>query len=317
MARKKISDALRAALKWQVVLCSGDVTPSEKEAFDNWLQADIVNKNAWNEVEQFYSRIQTIPTSLATQVLHEPVAKDRRHAARIITCLSGVAITAYMARNLVPIENGGIKHRTATGEQSQIYLSDGSHLTLNTKTSVSAQFSSTERRLSLSTGEVFVQTAEDNSRPFIVETVAGYIQTSNSSFSIRQDDNFLPSACTVEVYKGTVEVCSNSLLNQQIPAGMQWHFGENVNEKISALPEHADSWVKGLLIAEGMLLSKFLAEISRYRTGIIRHSNALRSLRISGVFYLHDVDAILRSLQEILPVKVIWHTRYWINVVPI
>jgi len=74
--------------------------------------------------------------------------------------------------------------------------------------------------------------------------------------------------------------------------------------------------VKGQLIADNQRLSEFLAEVARYRSGIIRVDPAVADLRISGVFQLKNTDQILSSLAGTLPVRISRMTGYWVTVTP-
>jgi len=65
-----------------------------------------------------------------------------------------------------------------------------------------------------------------------------------------------------------------------------------------------------------MPLSDFVAELSRYRKGVLRVSPELLHLSVTGVFSLANTDHILQQLQASFPVKVNMLTRYWVNISP-
>lgn len=74
--------------------------------------------------------------------------------------------------------------------------------------------------------------------------------------------------------------------------------------------------MRGILPAERMRLDHLLAELSRYRPGLLRCSEAVASLRITGSFQLDDTDAALALVANTLPVRIERRTRYWVTVVP-
>ncbi|HIQ52834.1 MAG TPA: hypothetical protein EYH51_06170 [Pseudomonas pachastrellae] len=78
-------------------------------------------------------------------------------------------------------------------------------------------------------------------------------------------------------------------------------------------PRGAD-WADGLLVADRLPLGRFLAELGRYRTGLVRCDEHIASLPVSGAFQLNNTDQVLASLAYSLPVKVVYRTRYWVSV---
>jgi transmembrane sensor len=60
-------------------------------------------------------------------------------------------------------------------------------------------------------------------------------------------------------------------------------------------------------------LDDFLADIGRYRQGLLRCEPAVAGLRISGVFPLADTERILDMLASSLPVRVRSRSRYWVT----
>lgn len=78
--------------------------------------------------------------------------------------------------------------------------------------------------------------------------------------------------------------------------------------------ESTAAWSKGVLVAENMRIADFLAELSRYRSGLLRCDPAVADLRVTGVFPLHDTDRALLNLTLGLPVRIVYRTRYWVTV---
>lgn len=64
------------------------------------------------------------------------------------------------------------------------------------------------------------------------------------------------------------------------------------------------AWRRGKLIFNRRPLGDVVAEIERYRSGtIIIAGNRLRALEVTGVFNLDDPEALLRTIEETLPVR--------------
>jgi transmembrane sensor len=63
-------------------------------------------------------------------------------------------------------------------------------------------------------------------------------------------------------------------------------------------------------------LDAFVAELGRYRHGLLRCDPAVAGLRLTGAFQLADTEAVLHNLAQLLPVQLLYRTRYWVTLVP-
>jgi transmembrane sensor len=91
-------------------------------------------------------------------------------------------------------------------------------------------------------------------------------------------------------------------------------FGQQVGS-VEPLDAGAQAWVDGLLIAERMPLGQVLAQLDRYRRGVLRCDPAVAALQVSGSFSLDRPDASLDLLASVLPIRVQRVFGYWANVV--
>src|SRR5690606_42091340 len=78
-------------------------------------------------------------------------------------------------------------------------------------------------------------------------------------------------------------------------------------------PAAADqgAWVDGLLVTNGDRLDAVLAQLARYRPGMLSASAAVAGLPVSGVFPLDDTDLALRMLKQTLPISVSRWGEWW------
>ncbi|AFK62625.1 Fe2+-dicitrate sensor, membrane protein [Advenella kashmirensis WT001] len=63
-----------------------------------------------------------------------------------------------------------------------------------------------------------------------------------------------------------------------------------------------------------MRLVDFVAELGRYRPGILRCDSSVADIPVSGAFQLNNTDRILEALAQTLPVQIQFRTRYWVTV---
>ena len=85
---------------------------------------------------------------------------------------------------------------------------------------------------------------------------------------------------------------------------------------MTAAPAGAGAWSQGMLTVLDWRLADFLAELGRYRAGVLRCAPAIADLRLSGAFRIDDTDTVLDNLRQSLAVNVRYVTRYWVTVEP-
>ncbi|MCF4993071.1 iron dicitrate transport regulator FecR, partial [Pseudomonas gessardii] len=123
----------------------------------------------------------------------------------------------------------------------------------------------------------------------------------------------------ITVLRGLVEVSSP---RHPAPVSVAAGWQTQVDRQGVGAPRPTDgllaqAWLRGILPAERMRLDVLLAELSRYRAGILRCSEQVAALRVTGSFQLDDTDAALALVAHALPVRIERRTRYWVTVVPV
>lgn len=312
--------AMQAA-EWLATLMSGETTPAEKSAWQEWRQAHPDHERAWKHIESASGGLRQLDAQASRKaLLQSPISRSisRRNSLQLLAWVSTIGLTGWFgARSeYAPDIARAALADIATGvnERRELTLPDGSRLHLNGGSAVNIRFSGTQRLLQLVRGEVFIATARETGmpyRPFIVDTAQGHAQALGTRYSVRQADG----STLVAVEEGAVRLTPrHGDGNRVIQAGQ----GGGMTAQ-QTLPAHAVSpdiwaWRQGLLLADAMPLRDFLNELSRYRHGLLGCDDGVAALRISGVFPLADLDAVLLSLPDSLPVDVRLRTRYWVQV---
>ncbi|MFT4101171.1 MAG: FecR domain-containing protein [Burkholderiaceae bacterium] len=320
-----ISEAVAGqASEWLTVMMSGEVSDEERGRWLRWRAEHPDHERAWRHVESVIGKMKRLSPRAAYNAL-SPYAEGpsrsagRRKALRALLWTGGVlggsGLLASHARTWQQIV---ADFRTGTGERQSVTLDDGSAITLNTATAIDVRFDSRQRLVRLVTGEVLVVTAHaasasasTDSRPFVVETADGRVRALGTRFTVRRhgDDT------RVVVLESAVEVTPRDGGQARVlRAGERASFSREAIGEPEAAGAHEDAWTRGQLLASDMRLGDFIAELGRYRPGIVRCVPELAELRISGVFPLQDTDRILSSLPRVLPVQVNSRTRYWVTV---
>lgn len=306
------------AFEWQVALWSGETSRDEYAAFERWLEADPAHAQAWEQIRGLDQRLQGLPRGVAGDLLRtRHRGASRRQVLRAISLVAGTGALAYAVRESPSWTLATADHHTARGERRQLALPDGTLLVLNTATAIDVHFDARERRISLRAGEAHITTAPDPSgtaRPFLVETRHGSVRPVGTRFTVRLD----AERTLATVTEGAVQLASRQAPDAAVlvSAGQQASFTDRTVHSPGPAAPMGGAWVRGLLVAEHMRLSDFLAELGRYRNGLLRCDEAVAGLQLSGVYPLEDTDRILEALPKALPVRVRRATRYWVTVGP-
>ncbi|WP_245587225.1 FecR domain-containing protein [Comamonas composti] len=314
---------IQQALEWQVTFWSGEVTEHERAAFEHWLTQDAEHARAWSQVQRTGERVRSLGNPASGNALRATgaarQATTRRTLLRAVGLFAGAGAAAYAVRSTPTVQSMLAEHRTGRGERRDLLLPDGTRLVLNTDSAIDLRFTTQAREVQLLAGEVFIATAPDPqragglaSRPFTVHTRHGTVQAIGTRFTVQQAEG----RSQVSVEQGAVLVRPGlaGVQQRRLEAGQRVWFSET--EMDSPLAARADdaAWTRGLLVAERMRLQDFLAELARYRSGLLRCAPAVRDLVVSGVYPLDDTDLALATLAQALPVRIDSLTRYWVTV---
>lgn len=313
-----------AAADWLTLMMSGEAGDEQQRQWQQWRQAHVDHEAAWQHVESVMGRMKSLERAPAYAALSpygaggRPASPTRRRATRMLLW-GGLATGAgLLASHTGTWQARMADYRSSTGEQRNFTLEDGTRLTLNTDSAVNLSFDESQRRILLVAGEIMIATrhgpGSTDPRPLWVATAEGSIRSLGTRFTVRQH----VERTSVAVLESAVEVSpwagSGSAL--LLHAGERTQLSRDAIEAPRPADEHADAWARGQLVADEQRLDDFLAELGRYRPGVLRVDPHIAGLRISGVFPLADTDRILATLPSVLPVRVQWRTRFWATVVP-
>jgi len=313
-----------AAADWLTLLMSGEAGDEQQRQWLQWRQAHVDHEAAWQHVESVTGRMKSLERAPAYAALSSygaggrPASPTRRRATRMLLW-GGLATGAgLLASHTGTWQATMADYRSSTGEPCSVTLEDGTRLTLNTDSAVNLRFDANQRRILLVAGEIMIATrhgpGSTDPRPLLVTTAEGSIRSLGTRFTVRQH----AERTSVAVLESAVEVSpwagSGSAL--LLHAGERTQFSRDAVEAPRPADEHADAWARGQLVADEQRLDDFLAELGRYRPGVLRVDPHIAGLRLSGVFPLADTDRILATLPSVLPVRVQWRTRFWATVVP-
>ncbi|ENZ1719123.1 FecR family protein [Pseudomonas aeruginosa] len=299
------------AVRWLVEL-QGDADDERlRQAWQRWRQAAPEHEQAWRHIEAVNQRLAGIGTPLALAAINAPHSPQRRRALKTLLLVLAAGGSAWGLRESGSLQRWSADYATGVGERRRLALADGSRLELNSDTAVDVRFDAGERRLLLLRGEIQLSTGHDP-RPLHVYSAEGRLRPVGTRFDVRQ----FAGRTRVAVHEGAVQVENHAGQGLLLPSGRQLDFDRERLGVPQPLPVGSGAWTDGMLVAAGMRLDEFLAEVARYRPGRLGCAPRIGGLRISGSYPLDDSERILATLPAVLPVEVRRVTRYWVGVHP-
>jgi len=312
------------AVQWLLRLQSaapGASAEATRRALQEWRGRHPDHERAWQRIEAVNGRLRGMASPLASLVAHAALAPRRSTRRRAALKTLAIALfaggSAWVAREEAPWREWLADERTGTGERRTVTLPDGTTAALNTRSAIDVRFTASERRVRLLAGEILVTTGRDEgaaARPFVLETAQGELRPLGTRFAVRQ----YADACRVQVYEGAVAVRRRDGAGREyvLRAGEQLRFTRGAVGDAAPADDADAAWADDMLVAGGMRLDEFLAELGRHRPGRVSCDPAVADLRVSGTYPLADTDRILAALRSTLPVEIRFLTRYWVTVGP-
>lgn len=309
---------VQRAAEWMARLWSDDASEADRADCARWCAEHPQHATAWQRLQAFEGKLHSVPRDAARHVLREPAPNaylNRRRALKLLAVLLPVGGALYALRGSDSWQVATAGHSTATGEVRELILPDGTRVMLASASAIDVRFDASERLLVLRAGEILVTTAHDPDpaqRPFRVQSRHGTVRALGTRFTLRQDEH----TSRVAVFEGAVEIrlAHAPARPVRIDAGYAAVFSADIVQSAAPVPASAAAWSRGVLVADNMCLDELVAELARYRPGLLRCDPAVASLTVNGVFSLRDTDRALHNLALALPVQILARTRYWVTV---
>ncbi|MCY1279679.1 Protein FecR [compost metagenome] len=308
--------ALKTAARWYALLGAEPVREEDRLAWRDWQAQHPLNQWAWQRVEALQTQLRGLPGQLAYDTFEQAGASplDRRGVLKGLLLVAGAGGLAWSGYQGLPVGEWLADYRTATGERRRFMLADGTRLILNTASAVDVRFDAGQRLLELHAGEILVETAKDHARPFVVHTRQGRIRALGTRFTVRQYDG----ASEVAVLEHAVAVSPDRAPQPEtrVEAGQRLRFDARQVATVQAADPLRAEWANGRLVVHDWRLADLLAELERYRPGLLGCDPQVADLRLSGAYPLDDSDRALAAIARAVPVQVVSRTRYWVRLVP-
>lgn len=316
--------ALRAA-EWVETLKAGD--RAEHAAFLEWLRESRLHVEHYLETEALDRQIRALDPRQGpdigellariapnvTSIHRDPAGAGRAPRSWLRSWQAAAAIALLLAGALV----GGLRYlassanevMTATGEQRNVTLPDGSRLFVNASSRLHIEYSARQRRIALDSGEAVFQVARDADRPFIVSTPTATVRALGTQFNVYQKPD---ETVLVSVIEGRVQVTPSTLKGGN-PAATGTAQSQNLGagEEAQVTPRgvirraHPDvgktlGWREGRLYFDETPLEEMVREFNRYG-GPMRlelEGKGFARYRFGGVFNASDPEMLVQILER-------------------
>jgi transmembrane sensor len=314
---------VRQALHWLLRLRNNAGNPRLRLQCDVWRAERQEHEVAWQ-------RVISLQVELNSQSCAVPGAPDnmntlpasasdisRRHTLQILSGLLLVGSAAWLAKDTQLWQQWTCDFATSTGERRGFQLPDGTRLELNTASSADLDYTPHQRLIKLTRGEILVtcggiDQAASFDRPLRVQSAHGLFEGANARYVLLHE----PSHTRLSVTAGRV-IIHSPVSAAGVPIEVRPGQSYLVDHQQASLASPPDlepgTWVDGLIVARNIRLADFLDELGRHRHGHLACATDIADLRLTGAFRMDDIDQLLVTLTQALPIQLHYRTRWWVT----
>jgi len=191
------------------------------------------------------------------------------------------------------------------GRRSSLVFADGTKIWVNSGSSIAfpSAFTAGTREIVLEEGEIYLEVAKDDTKPFLVKTSFGVVKVLGTRFNVMAYE--ADALKSVVLAEGSVEVefGSSGLLKLR-PDEMLSITGETYRvDPVTAY--HYTCWKDGIMQFTDEKLENVLLRLSRHYGARFSCDENLKSKACTGkMFLFDDINDVLTTLSDIFPIQV-------------
>ncbi len=307
--------------EWFARMRSDRVDDKTCQDFDNWLEEDVSNEVEYAVCVTVSDLCNDLKGDPEIEELYQDGRKENRNLTRskvklfksvpavprALMALAACGAMAFLIVTSLHSQKAGT-YSTLIGEQRVVALNDGSTIEMNTECELEVDFTGHDRLVVLEKGEALFNVAPDESRPFIVKAGTGTVRVLGTIFAVLRDD----SETRVSVLGGRVSVTASAAdagkkASEETALLQGQELLVNASGYVAVIDgtslDRIDAWRQGKLKFEDIPLDEALREINRYVTKpLLIGDDALKSMRLTGLFYIDRLNTVAGSLERALPI---------------
>jgi transmembrane sensor len=323
--------AEQAAL-WCMRLSEGKMTRAEQKEFSDWLDSNPAHGAAFDQAASSWAEVHAAAASpeflpLRVEALESLQQRHRLRAARLTrwgwrrgTLAASLALLVLTA-GAVWWAQWPTTYSTGLGERRVVITQDGSTVSLDAATEVTAQFTKGHRSFHLIRGRAKFDVTKDPLRQFTVAAADRVVVATGTAFSVE----LVNSQVRVILYEGHVSVMgpappvalsaltqpkirsSVASARQDLTEGHQLVAAIDVASTQIAPIDRTQSlsWQSGQLEFVDEPLATVVERMNRYAGSRLAVGDApAGALLITGVFTAGDTTAFVEGIAAAFPVQV-------------
>lgn len=325
MSAPVLDATAREAIRWMVVLQSGEAGPEDRQGLDAWLRSDARHRAAWQHLNGPVAdaldpaRVLNQQAPGQAHAMADAMAEARarlqrrRKVIRGALAVGGVGTAGIaLVQRFDPLQHRLADLHTATGERRRFALADGSSVLLDARSAADVRFTASRREIHLRAGALIADVPADPLRPFCVVSDHGEVQ----ALSTRQRTRLLVRqhghGCLVAALDQPLQIMPRHGPPHRLACGEAAWLGAQGMRPAAAQAESAAAWEGGRIVAYDQPLGEVVDVLRAYRTGLLRISPGAAALKVYASYPLDDTDGALQSMAQTLPVSVHVHAAGWL-----
>jgi transmembrane sensor len=120
----------------------------------------------------------------------------------------------------------------------------------------------------------------------------------------------------VAAYRGALQLLPRQARPESLAQGTRALMTATAIQPLGPVDPGRQLWRQGRLVVDDWSLAALVAELGRYRPGLLTCTATVAQLRVVGSYPLADTDRALAALAESLPVRVERRLPWWVQIVP-
>lgn len=304
MIEDGLADEARA---WVTLLLSGEATQGDARLLAGWRMTSPEHERAFAQAARTHQITREAIRSLKAERTPQVERRfGRAPISRRVLIGGGVAVAAGLATIAVLRPDGFTPSQleeiqTAKGERRTVDMGHGVSVELNTLSRVALRDDLGQGGFELLRGEALVSIAS-SANPVQIATGAARIVAGGARLGLRNLSGDLSATCL----EGQARVLLKGR-EALLSAGQKVVWGAGELGAVTQLAQAAGSeWWRGVLVFNNERLGDVIGELNRYREGRIVVANpAIADRRISGAFYINQLDQVVEQLRLAYGVKIV------------
>lgn len=311
------------AAAWLVRRADEGWLPEDERALQLWLNADAANRQAYAHAQRTWAELGALgqsgllPVRGADMVLQTKPLRQGLVRRRLLCQGAGAAVFAagalWMGAGSQIMLAFEADYRTGVGERREVALPDGSRVHLGGDSAVAVRYDTRQRQVTLLRGEALFDAKPVNAsggpdaerRPFVVAAADGRTRALGTRFIVER----LDARTQVTGVFHQVEVSLDHLPQDAVVVspGQRVSYDRLGMTALQDLGEDAgQSWARGLLVFERVMLADVVGRLNRYHTSrIVVRDQTLAQRRVSGVFLQSDAHGAVQAIAQELGARLL------------